>query len=76
MKRSAVFTLRIWTADGQELGTVTSDQALEIVRFGHSLKDSCRRVVEFLPEPPQEGSVLDWDDFERMYGGQTPAKAQ
>lgn len=76
MKRSAVFTLRIWSEDGQELGTVTSDQALEILKFGHSLKDSCRRVVEFLPEPPQEGSTLDWPDFTRIYGGQTSAKTQ
>lgn len=76
MKRAAVFTMRIWAADGQELGTVSSDQALEILKFGHSLKDDVRRVVEFLPQPPQEGRLLDWDDFTRIYGGQTSPKAQ
>lgn len=76
MKRAPVFTMRIWSSDGQELGTVSSDRALEILKFGHSLKDDVRRVVEFMPEPPAEGRLLDWPDFVRLYGGQTPVKTQ
>lgn len=76
MKRAPVYTMRIWSADGQELGTVCSDQALEILKFGHSLKPEVRRVVEFLPAPPAEGRLLDWPEFVRIHAGQTPAKAQ